>query len=314
MVDWIAMRPDLPDDPKVHAIAALVDVTVTSTVTPTSRRCDAVVVALLRLWGLARERGEAMSDDPDSDCLIRSATPKWADMAGRLDGMGDAMVAVGWAHTCRDGLILPRFWSRTAAKDRARHLATQRQRRWREGRKAADSVDVTVTSTVGVTVDALSRSRGEERRVEELQPPIPPSEGGPRAAPEGAVSGASPPVNGHARKASRPKPVVDPAVSELADRFAEWIAHWKPDAKIQVRSPASLEQLRLLVEADGRNPDDVKALLAWLFGGNAAELDYAPRDPGFDWRRNVLSGTKLRKHWDVLDDLFTQTHPRETSA
>lgn len=116
-------------------------------------------------------------------------------------------------------------------------------------------------------------------------------------------------ANGHKPRKAKPPP--SPIVVELADLFADWITDWKPDAKPQVKSAASLEQLRLLVEADGRDPDDVKGLLAWLFGGNPKERDYEPREPGFDWRRNVLSGAKLRKHWDVLDDLYRQSHPKE---
>ena len=76
------------------------------------------------------------------------------------------------------------------------------------------------------------------------------------------------------------------------------IVGWKPDARVLCETPSSVRELRRLVEVDGRNPDQIRALLLWLFDGG-----YQPRGD-FDWRPNVTSGKSLRNAWDKLDTLY----------
>lgn len=90
-------------------------------------------------------------------------------------------------------------------------------------------------------------------------------------------------------------PVRHPRTVDLADAHAAAILAWKPDAKPQTRSAASLRAYDAVLRIDERPFDGAVAVLDWVFRGG-----HVPRN-GFDWRGNVLSGEKLRKHFDRLD-------------
>ena len=87
---------------------------------------------------------------------------------------------------------------------------------------------------------------------------------------------------------------ADTVADEIAQTLAEAIRAWRPTARIDADSKSSRLALSRLVGTDRRDPEEVRAVIAWLFGGG-----YQPRDD-FDWRPNILSGAKLRKHYDRL--------------
>lgn len=308
--EWVKLRAGLPDDPRVLAMAELVG----RRIEP--RSVGLVVVGLIRLWGAAR----VLAAEADGgDALLRKATPHSIDAIARVHGLAKALEAVDWLRWTPEGAVLPGFWSNIPDDTRTRASARARMKRYRE-RLALRHRDVTRDVTETPQVTSRDAPSGVECSVttpcntppDPVTSPAPAPVGASPAAPGGAVDGST---NGHGpQKKPRPAKVVSPEVREVARRFAGWVRRWKPDARPQVESPSSLEQLRLLVESDGRKPDDVMGLLAWLFGGDKAELDYEPKGDGFDWRPNVLSGAKLRKHWDALDALYSRTHPKEPTT
>jgi len=174
--DWIKMRTDLYRDPKVIAMAELLldkdsptagyvnqnlqrDMAVTRNVMR-----NAVVGALVSVWGVMRHQGKRIDDD-----LVSTETPLWAlDDIADLHGFGDAMATAGWVVDTEESLVFPRFFSEhnvdpnETAKDKNR----ERQKRFRESKRNALC---NVTDNVTVTVR-------EEKRREDLPPPLTPPE------------------------------------------------------------------------------------------------------------------------------------------
>lgn len=121
-------------------------------------------------------------------------------------------------------------------------------------------------------------------------------------------------VNGHANegKLTKPKPirVSDPEAAEIAVGMARLIRRWGPERKIRCESPASVEEIRRLIQVDGRPAVDVRCVLVWLFSDGP---DDYKGDERFDWRDVIVSGRSLRKSWDHLASLYRK-HRTETPA
>ena len=77
----------------------------------------------------------------------------------------------------------------------------------------------------------------------------------------------------------------------LADLLLDLIRQRKPDF---VRKGDWAKDIDLMIRMDNRAPADVEAVIRW------SQADCIPRD-GFCWANNILSGVKLRKHFDRLD-------------
>jgi hypothetical protein len=168
--DWIKMRTDLYRDPKVCLIADMLghpesdlskfvnqncqcDMSVTRNVTR-----NAVVGALVSVWGVLRHRGKREK----MDLVVRGATLFVIDDLADLPGFGEAMEHVGWVVDSPEGLVLPHFFEEfnvDPSEEKSRKAA-ERQRRYRE--KVTRDSDV----TRNVTRDAKSNAREEERREE----------------------------------------------------------------------------------------------------------------------------------------------------
>jgi len=158
------MRTDLVRDPKVCMIAtallshdsnALRNASVTRYVLR-----NAVVGALVTVWGVARQRGKRVGDD-----LRVVATKQIVDDISDLPGFGAAMESVGWLREDAKWLYFPNFFAdyNVDPKEEGRAKGAERQRRYRD-RKGAES-DVTVTLR-DVTVTSQSDEREEKRREE----------------------------------------------------------------------------------------------------------------------------------------------------
>lgn len=112
--DWIKMRSNLWDDPRV---TRMVDVTDSSEA--------AVIGALYWLW--------ATADQHSSDGWMPGMTLRQIDRKTGVAGMGEALKAVGWIELAEDGITLSRFTEHngTSAKSRgetARRVQEHRKR------------------------------------------------------------------------------------------------------------------------------------------------------------------------------------------
>lgn len=154
--DWIKMRASLLTDPKVHAIAQRLasnpevciavtgarcalrdasrdvtrDVTACNAVTSRVARSLAIV-GLISVWTAANEHSE--------DGRLRNANFATLDAIADIDGFGAAMAAVGWAvyDEQENAVTLPNFSEyNRCAKARSTSSAAERQRRYRERKKA----------------------------------------------------------------------------------------------------------------------------------------------------------------------------------
>ena len=186
--EWIKMRTDLYRDPKVCVMADVIhgDVTGDAQRDVTGRNAryadsvtrrltrNAVVGALVSVWGVSRIRGRRDGDD----LILAGCAVAVLDDIADLPGFGAAMMSVGWAEESTDGVILPGFFNEFNADPRAaKRPAAERQKRYRERKKAEVDAQRDVTGDVtgdaqrDVTGDVTSRPREEKRREEEIHTP-----------------------------------------------------------------------------------------------------------------------------------------------
>jgi hypothetical protein len=184
-------------------------------------------------------------------------------------GFAKALESVGWLETLSDGLFLPRFLEHNGQSAK---------------RRAEDSVRKMSARKADIFRKICGPEKEKEKEKEIQQHHAPGGAGGPDLSvsfPEGWTDT----LDG------------DPPRG-LPEFMGDSIVGWKPDARVLCETASSVRELRRLVEIDGRDPDRVRALLIWLFGGG-----YQPRGD-FDWRPNVTSGESLRRAWDKLDTLY----------
>lgn len=172
--DWIKMRTDLYRDPKVCVIADLLldedsalsryvnqnnqrDMTVTRNVMR-----NAVVGALLSVWGVMRHRGKRINDD--LSCYgVRSSV---IDDISDIRGFGEAMAEVCWVIEEDDCIVFPRFFAEYNVEPdgQVKSKNAERQRRFRERKKAERNENSNATDNV--TRDVTVTHREEKRREE----------------------------------------------------------------------------------------------------------------------------------------------------
>ena len=121
---------------------------------------NAVVGALVSVWGVARHQGRRVDDD----LLIRGVTVSVLDDIADLPGLGDAMTIAGWAEQTDDGVVFPKFFEEHNAELKTKAMSNaDRQRAYRERQKA-----ITATHSEGVT-NSNGRNDREEKRREERE-------------------------------------------------------------------------------------------------------------------------------------------------
>lgn len=167
--DWIKMRTDLYRDPKVSSIADdLLDRnSELSSYVNQNLQCDmsvtrnvmrnAVVGALVALWGVMRHQGKRVGDD----LVVRSSLSAIDDTA-ELQGFSDALLGCGWLIKGGETLTFPRFFEENNVdpKDDAKAKNRERQRRYRDAHSNV---------TRNVTVTPKRNAREEKRREENKQ-------------------------------------------------------------------------------------------------------------------------------------------------
>jgi len=179
--DWIKMRTDLYRDPKVILIADHLmgprsalsryvsqnlqrDMSVTRNVTR-----NAVVGALVTVWGVMRHQGARSGDD----LLLSGCSLAVIDDIAELQGFGEAMASAGWLTEGDDGLYFPRFFAEnnTDPKTDQKVKNAERQKRYRESKKEENR-----NVTRNVTRDAKSNAREREEREKRLTTEAPSQE------------------------------------------------------------------------------------------------------------------------------------------
>ncbi len=162
--DWIKMRCQLHNDPKIIAVVSLlkqlpsIDESFSQNVTLVTR--DMFVTALAvecvrRIWGVVSEVGKR---DGECDIRVTHATLKTLDTICGVEGFGDCMARIQWVIEDVNGLIFRNYLQdNSSAEERKRSSDADRQRRKRERDKG---VTAAVTENVTVT------HREEKRRVD----------------------------------------------------------------------------------------------------------------------------------------------------
>lgn len=153
--DWIKMRGNLWDDPRV---ARLVDLTDSSEA--------AVIGGLYWLW--------ATADQHTADGLMPGLSTRQIDRKTGVRGLGQALVDIGWLIDHEDGVRIVNFEDHNGASAKKRAQTAKRVANHRIGN--ADETTNDESRNASSVTGALARER-EEKNKEEL-PPNPPCQGG----------------------------------------------------------------------------------------------------------------------------------------
>jgi hypothetical protein len=141
--DWIKMRSNLHEDPRVIQIAALL---------PADELH--VVGLLFRAW--------AWADGQSLDGNALSVTETFLDRIVRRDGFAAALRKVGWLEGRDNALTFPRFAEHNGQTAKSRAVTKDRVRKARSG-----------TTVTDVTLAPLPEKRREEkRRSNTPKPPV----------------------------------------------------------------------------------------------------------------------------------------------
>ena len=115
--DWIKMRSNLWDDPRVSAVCDA-----------TGQGEAAIVGGLFRLWSIA--------DQHSADGRLMALSGKALDRKTGIEGFSVALEAVGWLVDGDDGLYVPEF-----DKHNSRTAKRRAEESRRKGQSRADSAD-----------------------------------------------------------------------------------------------------------------------------------------------------------------------------
>lgn len=142
--DWIKMRGNLWDDPRV---ARLVE--------ETDQSEAAVIGGLYWLW--------ATADQHSSDGLLHGMTTRTVDRKTGVPGLGQALVGIGWLSETDEGVTVSRFDEHNGASAKTRAQTAKRVANHKGNAKvthaALPEADKTVSS-------ALPREREEKEKEE----------------------------------------------------------------------------------------------------------------------------------------------------
>lgn len=142
--DWIKMRSNLWDDPRV---ARLVE--------ETDQSEAAVVGGLYWLW--------ATADQHSSDGLLVGMTTRTVDRKTGVPGLGKALVSIGWLIESADGVTVPRFDEHNGASAKTRAQTAKRVANHKSNGKLTQGALPDSGKTVS---GALPREREEKEKEE----------------------------------------------------------------------------------------------------------------------------------------------------
>lgn len=152
--DWIKMRSNLWDDPRV---ARLVDLTDSSEA--------AVIGGLYWLW--------ATADQHTADGFMPGLSCRQIDRKTGVQGLGQALVDIGWIEADDDGISIVNFEDHNGASAKKRAQTAKRVATHRSGN--APETPTNESGNAPSVTGALAREREEK---EEELPPNPPCQGG----------------------------------------------------------------------------------------------------------------------------------------
>lgn len=204
--DWIKMRCNLWDDPRVSALCDLTD-----------SGEAAVVGALYWLWATADQHSE--------DGYMPGLTLRQIDRKTGVSGFGAALVQVGWLAEVDGGVEIQGFEEHNGASAKKRCQTAQRVASARS--RNADEAQQSAGCNADSVTDALARE--EKRREEEIH--LLPSVEGSGSARRAAPPSPAPDFDGNNAETLNGKSVVPLAAHwELPEQWgldAEALG-WKP--------------------------------------------------------------------------------------
>ena len=153
--DWIKMRSNLWDDPRV---ARLVDLTDSSEA--------AVIGGLYWLW--------ATADQHTADGFMPGLSCRQIDRKTGVAGLGQALVDIGWIEDHTDGVVIVNFEDHNGASAKKRAQTAKRVANHRSGNASETPLDE--SGNAPSVTGALAREREEKDKAE--IPPNPPLQGG----------------------------------------------------------------------------------------------------------------------------------------
>lgn len=157
--DWIKMRSNLWDDPR---IAKLCDITDQSEA--------AIVGGLYWLWATADQHSE--------DGLMHGLTLRAIDRKTGIQGLGEALVVAGWLEDHQEGVRIVRFDEHNGASAKKRCQTAKRVANFKAG-NSCETPEEPKGNAPSVTKTLPVRDLEEEKRREEVNPslsaPLPPT-------------------------------------------------------------------------------------------------------------------------------------------
>jgi hypothetical protein len=169
--DWIKMRGNLWDDPRVAKLCDL-----------TGKAEATVIGALYWLW--------ATADQHSADGELPGLTAAQIDRKTGVKGFGRALIAVGWLAEDDEGVTIARFGEHNGASAKQRALTAKRVADHKQ-RGAKGNATVTAASLANNDVTVSSALPREEKRREEEKNSVGNSEqGSAQPSPAGLLSRA----------------------------------------------------------------------------------------------------------------------------
>ncbi|MDB5975181.1 MAG: hypothetical protein JWR07_1941 [Nevskia sp.] len=141
--DWIKMRGNLWDDPRVGALADAADSTEA-----------AIVGGLYWLW--------ATADQHTEDGILPGLSLRRIDSKTGIPGLGAALVSIGWIAEVDGGIRIERFEEHNGASAKKRAVTAKRVANHRGGND--DVTPPALPDEAGGVTDALAREREEEEK------------------------------------------------------------------------------------------------------------------------------------------------------
>lgn len=155
--DWIKMRNNLWDDPRVSACC---DATEQSEAT--------IIGGLYWLWSSA--------DEHTVDGHLPGLSVAGIDRKTGIKGFGESLLACGWISDTSGGITICNFTEHNGSSAKKRCLHAKRVGSVRDARASSDDKNQVLCASEAHKKRTPCAAREEKRREEEIQTPIPPSE------------------------------------------------------------------------------------------------------------------------------------------
>lgn len=123
-MNWIKMRSNLWDDPRINQICDL-----------TSKRENEVIGSLYWLW--------AMADQQSVDGNLKGYSPASIDRKAYIKGFSAALVKVGWLLETEDGVQVARFDEHNGASAKRRAVMAKASSKYRSASSIRHTPDMT---------------------------------------------------------------------------------------------------------------------------------------------------------------------------